>query len=162
MGGRRFAAIMIMRIVFPLLTVLAGLCLAGLSHLSLVHALLLAFLFVQVGLGGITHGVGHTLLSEMAARNIGWISNCFQKEVGFANLACGALGIASPWFGQQFWLATLIAFSIFFVGAGVVHIWDMRLTGNRMPGNNWWHIIFVCFFQPAAGWLLYALVERLG
>lgn len=153
---------MVLRIGLPLLTVLAALGVAHVSHLQLIHALLLTFLFVQIGLGGIAHGVGHTLLSEIAARNIGWTSNGFQKEVGFANLACGALGIAAPWCGRPFWLATLIAFSVFFIGAGFVHIWDMRTTGNSRPGNNWWHVLFVCFLLPAAGWLLYVLADRLG
>ncbi|MDI9623970.1 MAG: hypothetical protein QFX38_03675 [Methanothermobacter sp.] len=55
-------------------------------------------------------------------------------EVAVANLSYGVLGLLSWKFRGDFWTATIIGFSIFYLGAAYIHIMDM-FQGNYAPGN---------------------------
>ncbi|WP_028401461.1 DUF6790 family protein [Ectobacillus panaciterrae] len=77
-------------------------------------------------------GFGHLFHTEMMAKYIGWSSNLFQKEVGYADFALGVLGVLSVW-----------------LGCGFVHIGDIRKNGNHSPGNGLLHILRTCFSIPA-------------
>ena len=60
----------------------------------------------------------------------------FQLEVGFANLAIGLLGAIAAERRDGFREATVIAATVFAVGATFVHIRDIVDTGNLAPGNT--------------------------
>jgi hypothetical protein len=86
------------------------------------------------GIGGF---FGHFFLSDAVAESIGWPSgNPFQLEVGFANLALGILGIVAMGRRDGFREATVIAVTVFGVGATVVHSRDIIETGNLARGNT--------------------------
>jgi Family of unknown function (DUF6790) len=71
------------------------------------------------------------------AESIGWpTGNPFQLEVGFANLAVGILGIVAMGRRDGFREATVIAVTVFGVGATIVHARDIIETGNLAPGNT--------------------------
>jgi hypothetical protein len=79
------------------------------------------------------------------ATSIGWPTSPFQWEVGLADLSYGVLGVMAPAFGRDFWLATIIVFSIFMLGAAGGHVRSMVRDHNFAPGNAgyifWYDIV---------------------
>ena len=105
-----------------------------LGHASEVF--LVWFLVVWAGIGGVFAFLSHTLLADQTARAIGWpIGNPFQSEVAVANLVVGVLGILCYWIRGNFWLATVIATSVWLGGDAVVHIYHIVVNQNYHPGN---------------------------
>ena len=98
----------------------------------------LLYLFgVGVAGSGIGGFFGHFFISDSVAESIGWpTGNPFQLEVGFANLAVGILGIVAMGRRDGFREATVIAVTVFGVGATVVHVMDVIESGNLAPGNT--------------------------
>src|SRR5215212_2804492 len=98
----------------------------------------LLYLFgVGVANSGIAGFFGHFFLSDTVAQSIGWPKgNPFQLEVGFANLAVGVLGIVAMGRRDGFREATVIAVTVFGVGATAVHVMDLIESGNLAPGNT--------------------------
>jgi 4-amino-4-deoxy-L-arabinose transferase-like glycosyltransferase len=99
------------------------------------------FLLYLFGVGvtgaGIGGFFGHYFISDPVAESIGWpTGNPFQLEVAFANLAVGILGIVAMGRRDGFREATVIAVTVFSVGATVVHVMDIIETGNLAPGNS--------------------------
>jgi 4-amino-4-deoxy-L-arabinose transferase-like glycosyltransferase len=98
----------------------------------------LLYLFgVGVAGSGIGGFFGHVFISDPVAESIGWpTGNPFQLEVGVANLAVGILGIVAMSRRDGFREATVIAATVFGVGATVVHAMDVLESGNLAPGNT--------------------------
>ena len=99
------------------------------------------FLLYLFGIGVAGSGIGgffgHVFISDSVAESIGWpTGNPFQLEVGFANLAIGVLGIVAMGRRDGFREATVIAVTVFGVGATIVHLSDIIDTGNMAPGNT--------------------------
>jgi 4-amino-4-deoxy-L-arabinose transferase-like glycosyltransferase len=98
---------------------------------------LLCLFGVGVAGSGIGGFFGHLLMSDSVAESIGWpAGNPFQLEVGVANLAVGILGIVAMGRRDGFREATVIAATVFGVGATVVHVMDVIESGNLAPGNT--------------------------
>jgi 4-amino-4-deoxy-L-arabinose transferase-like glycosyltransferase len=98
----------------------------------------LLYLFgVGVAGSGIGGFFGHVFISDPVAESIGWpTGNPFQLEVGVANLAVGILGIVAMGRRDGFREATVIAATVFGVGATVVHVMDVIASGNLAAGNT--------------------------
>lgn len=97
---------------------------------------LLWFLVVMVGIGSIWAFMGHVFFADMVAAAIGWPAGSpFQFEVGIANLSYGILGILCWKFRDNFWTATVIATSTFYLGDAYGHIANIMQTGNMAAGN---------------------------
>ena len=104
---------------------------------SISTNLLFYQLVMTVALTGIQGFLGHVLKSDMVAEYIGWEKGSpFQKELGYAELGCGISGILCIWMGKDFWLATIVTFSVLFIGATIVHIKEMIKRKNFNPGNS--------------------------
>ena len=88
-----------------------------------------------VGVNGIIAGTGHMFMPAPIAASIGWPTSRFQWEVGLAGLSYGVAGVMAPSFDRGFWLATIIVFSIFMLGAAVGHVRSMVAEHNFAPGN---------------------------
>ena len=88
-----------------------------------------------VGVNGIMTGSGHMFRGPDVAKSIGWAPSPFQWEVGLADLSYGVLGVMAGSYGRGFWLATIIAFSIFMLGAAAGHVRQMVVAHNFTPGN---------------------------
>jgi hypothetical protein len=89
-----------------------------------------------VGVQGLLIASGHLFAADRVAESIGWPKgNPFQFEVGLASVSYGILGVLAYGFGHEWWLATIVAYSIFYVGAAVGHVRELVLRGNRSPGN---------------------------
>jgi hypothetical protein len=107
-----------------------------LTREGIAKILLLWLLVIGVGLGGIMAFIGHTVFASSTAASIGWpAGNPFQTEVAVANLAVGVLGVLCYWLRDNFWVATVIANSVFQLGAAVVHINQIVVAHNYQPDN---------------------------
>ncbi|HUC42217.1 MAG TPA: DUF6790 family protein [Candidatus Micrarchaeaceae archaeon] len=103
---------------------------------GVANTLLLYFFAFPVGLGGLLGFVGHTMRAGPVAASIGWpAGNPFQYEVAVANLAFGVLGILCLRFGDGFWTATAIGWSIFMLGAAAVHLHQIHIGQPYAPAN---------------------------
>lgn len=90
----------------------------------------------MIGVQGWMTGCGHMFFGGPVAESIGWPEKTpWQWEVGLASLATGLLGVMASGFGDEFTLATIIAFSVFYLGAAVGHVREMVMERNFAPGN---------------------------
>ena len=98
---------------------------------------------------GILLGSAHLFTPGPVAKAIGWPTSRFQWEVGLAGVGYGVAGVMAPAFDQGFWLATIIVFSIFMLGAAVGHVRSMIAEHNFAPGNAgyifWYDILAPAF-----------------
>ena len=90
---------------------------------------------VLVGVPGLFSGMYHVFDPQLAAAAIGWQVSPFQREVGFADLGVGVLGVLAVRLRGLFWWATGIWSVMFFGGAAVGHLIEQQTTGNFAPGN---------------------------
>ncbi len=94
-------------------------------------------LFLGMGWSILGGFVTHTVFAKDTARAIGWQTNGFQYEVGFASLGIGLAGIvASNSSEPSTWVVASLAGGIFLFLAGLGHIRDIRRTRNFAPGNT--------------------------
>ena len=94
-------------------------------------------LFLAVGWAGVGGSIPHTIFARQTAKSIGWETNGFQYEVGFANLAFGLSGIyASQQDVPEAWLAAAVAGGAFLTLAGVYHVIEIFRDRNYAPGNT--------------------------
>lgn len=94
-------------------------------------------LFLAVGWAGVGGAIPHTIFARQTARSIGWETNGFQYEVGFANMAVGLAGIyASGQDTPAAWIAASIAGGTFLVLAGAYHVVEIFRDRNYAPGNT--------------------------
>lgn len=137
-----------MKRAFWIATILATCIHVWIGNTPFLETLLFYMLVIQIGVFGLFTGMGHLFNTEMVAKYIGWESNLFQKEVGYADLSLGVLGLMCIWFHGEFRLAVAIAASIFWMGAGLVHIEDIRKNNNHNTGNGWPHVLMSNFLIP--------------
>lgn len=100
--------------------------------------LFMLYLFaISVGANGLGGAFGHFFLSDLVAESIGWPAGSpFQLEMGFANLALGALGLVAIGRRDGFRTATIMATAIIGIGATIVHLIDIVAAGNLAAGNT--------------------------
>ncbi len=110
--------------------------LTGSNH-TFVQSVTLAQLVIGVGVFGVWNCVAHAIMSERMARRIGWVSNAFQKELGWVSLGIGISGILCYWVRDGFWWATAIPFCTFLLGAAGLHVVEIVRKQNFHPGNTW-------------------------
>ena len=109
---------------------------AGLSSRRVVRVSLYYLLCIQWGFGASSTSLGHIFFPDQIAEFIGWDAGSpFQVELGFASLGTSLLGILCIWFRGWFWLAPIVAKSVFLLGAAYVHVEDIVAHGNLSPGN---------------------------
>ena len=109
---------------------------AGLSSRRIVRVSLLYLICIQWGFGAALMSIGHIVAPDQVAGFIGWEPGSpFQVELGFASLGTSLLGILSIWFRGSFWLAPIVARSVFLLGAAYVHIEDILVHDNLSAGN---------------------------
>ena len=118
------------------------------SHAKKAEILLNWAFICIVGIGGIWAFIGHTLFAEQVAESIGWpAGNPFQQEVALTNLIIGILGILSVRIEGTFRIATLIAYTIFMMGAGIIHIWQIT-TVHNLAVNNAGLVLWIDLLLP--------------
>ena len=101
-----------------------------------VEVSLLYLLCIQWGFGAALIAIPHIHIPDQIAGYIGWEPGSpFQVELGFASLGTSLLGILCIWFRGWFWMAPVIARSVFLLGAAHVYILDLIERENFAPGN---------------------------
>ena len=101
-----------------------------------VEIFLLSLLVITVGFGSLWASIGHLFFANQVASYIGWAAGSpFQSEVAFTNLAFGILGLLCYWIRGNFWTATVIGISVFYLGAAITHISNMIASNNYSSGN---------------------------
>lgn len=93
-------------------------------------------LFLPAGFMYLASAVMHTVFAKKTAANIGWQTNGFQYELGFAALGLGIAGIIASSSSSAAWLPVAVAGSIFLVLAGANHVREMIAKRNFAPGNT--------------------------
>jgi len=89
-----------------------------------------------MALAGFWAFMGHYFMPDKIAEFIGWpAGNPFQKEVAFANLTFGIMGILAFFFRGNYLIAAVLSPSIFLLGAASVHIKEISKNKNMSPGN---------------------------
>jgi hypothetical protein len=128
-----------------------------------LEALTLWWLVIVVGVAGIFAAGYHVFNAEEAAEQIGFTQGDggFHFEVGMADLAIGAIGVLCFWFRDRFWLATIVAMSVFLIGDGYGHIYQMVEHDNHAPDNSG-IVLYADFVFPVVAMVLYGLLMRAG
>lgn len=115
-------------------------------------------LVVSAGLGTLYAASGHLIAADRVAKSIGWPTGSpFQTELGWAVLAMGVLGIMCFWIRDRFWLAPIVALTIFLGAAAGLHIQQMVTLGNFSPGNALTTVPDL--LGPATLWVLWFLAR---
>jgi hypothetical protein len=128
---------------------------SGIADASLANALTWL-----IGVNAWVTGCGHLFFPGPIADSIGWPKGSpFQWEVGLAGLLIGVLGVMAAGQDRGFQLATVIAFSVFYLGAAVGHVREMVRRRNFAPGNAGF-IFWFDVLGPAAVIALFVLTSR--
>jgi predicted membrane channel-forming protein YqfA (hemolysin III family) len=94
-------------------------------------------LFLGMGWSILGGALMHTVFARSTAASIGWQTNGFQYEVGFASLGIGLAAIyASNLDVPQAWIAASLAGGLFLLLAGFNHIVEIFREKNYAPGNT--------------------------
>jgi hypothetical protein len=116
----------------------------------LQETLLVYILVICVGVSGVLGFYGHTFRASLEAHYIGWAPGSpFQFEVACANLGMGICAILCIWFRRDFRLATVIAYSVFALGAAYGHIVEITRNHDYAPGNAG-PVLYYDMLVPAA------------
>lgn len=140
-------------LVFYLLSWILAITMSMLCEVVFAVELLQFIFLFSVGIQGVWAFIGHYFYSSRVPAHIGWTKNAFQKEVAFANLSYGVLGVLSFWF-SALWLATIIGYTVFLLGAAWVHACDMVKRKNFAPGNDG-IIFYLDLIIPLTLWILF-------
>ena len=104
-------------------------------HFKNMSEMLLKYaLFFNVGCLFILGFAGQFLYAQEISACIGWGWSPFQYELAFSELSLGILGLLSPIFYREFWLATVIAAVLWLIGGSGVHLYYL-VQGNELLLN---------------------------
>ena len=135
---------------------------AGLSASRVVKVSLFYLLSIQWGFGAAITAIPHIVVPDQVAGYIGWDPGSpFQLELGFASLGISLLGILCIWIRGWFWLAPVVASSVFLLGAAYVHILDIIENENFAAGNAG-PVLFYDIAMPLIACCLFVAHVRLG
>jgi hypothetical protein len=100
----------------------------------ITELLLLWYLGVGIGVGSLFSGLVQVISPEIVAQSTGWGYSPFLREVGFANISYGILGLLAVRF-RNFWAPAIIAYAVFMWGAAAGHIYEIQQNANLSGGN---------------------------
>ncbi len=134
-------------LLFPLFVIMlwgVGYTAKYIPALLLKHAL-----FFNVGCLFMTGFMGQLLYGPEIAACLAWGWSPFQYELAFSELCLGVLGLISPIFYREFWLATIIGSTVWLLGGAGVHLYYLMIEGNKAILNASFAIgwnIFIAFW----------------
>ena len=147
---------------YPLTFFVIGLVVAGMAIARAprpitgavaVDRLLAWYVLFNIGVMYLVNFVFHVFFGQMSAAFIGWADSPFQFEVGTASLGFSIAGFIAAFGSFDRRLIAIIGPSIFTLGAGVGHIYQMVTAHNFAPGNAG-VIFYTDFIIPLVGFLL--------
>ena len=78
----------------------------------------------------------HTVMARKMAASIGWKSNGFQYEIGFASLGMGLAALYAGQNSKEAWIAVTLPTLTFLVLAGINHAIEIVREKNYAPNNT--------------------------
>jgi hypothetical protein len=133
------------------------------SAKKIVEITLLYLLVISVGIGALISGFWHVFNGPATAKMIGWPPDSpFQYEVGVADIAFGLISMLCVFFRGSFWLAAIIANSLFLLGCMIGHIRSLSESGNLAAYNIGPNIIIADLILPLLLIGLYIVHLKLG
>ncbi|HZU08239.1 MAG TPA: DUF6790 family protein [Chloroflexota bacterium] len=118
-----------------------------------VVELFLLWLLGGGGLWNILTGLFHiSPMSAQIAAGIGYTPSMFQWEVGWADIALGALGFLSLWRRDSFMTAAVTGIAIAFWGFALGHI--IAFSHGNQAESNVWAIPHDILYPAVLIWLL--------
>jgi len=103
---------------------------------------------------------GHLFAADDVARSIGWPPGSpFQREVGFANLAFGVMGLACIWIRGTYREATVTGLAVFLWGAAGGHIYEI-MSKDNWAENNAGAILYLDILVPLVAAVILVLLRR--
>lgn len=102
---------------------------------QILELLLLYQIVFSLGMTSLLAFIGLTFMPDYIATYMNWPACPFQQELANVNLAFATLGIMSIWYRDDFWLATIVGFSIWILADGFHHIVQLLVYHNYSPGN---------------------------
>lgn len=102
---------------------------------KIVELFLLYQIVFSLGITSLLAFISLTLIPEFIADYTDWPPSPFEQQLANVNLAFCTLGILCIWFRGNFWLATIVGFSVWILSDGIQHIYDSIADGNMSPGN---------------------------
>jgi hypothetical protein len=100
-----------------------------------------------IGYAMVGAGISHIFFGARISKTIGFAKSPYEMEVGFADLAMGAVALIAVNYPLEFSLPIILISSIFRVGCGVGHIRSMVQDRNFAINNTL--ILGVNFLVPA-------------
>lgn len=124
-------------LLYPAIIIATALIQTYFFGTPIIESFLQNALFVGVGVFGIVGFIQHGFRGDQMAKYIGWPPGSpFQRELAYSSLGMGICGILCAWTGEEFWLATIIVFSVFLFGCAYGHIVERFKSKNKNPGNS--------------------------
>lgn len=94
-------------------------------------------LLLGLGWGLLGGAITHTIFARPAAAAIGWETNGFQYEVGFASLGMALAAIYGANSSEPAaWIVATLAGAPFLLLAGINHVVEVVRERNYAPGNT--------------------------
>jgi len=132
------------------------------SAKKIVGVVLLYLIVIAVGLGSLIAGFMHVFNGPATAKMIGWAAGSpFQYEVGIADMAFGLICVLCIFFRGSFWLAAIIANSVFLFGCMIGHVRSLAESGNLAAYNIGPNIIIADFILPLVLIGLYLIYQKM-
>jgi len=129
---------------------------------KVVEVTLLYLLVICFGIGTMMAGAFHVFDGPEVAKMIGWEPGSpFQYELGVADISLGLTCFLCFFIRGSFWLAAIIAQSVFLFGCMIGHVRDMLLSGNTAAYNIGPTIIVANLIIPLLVISLYIALRRL-
>lgn len=129
---------------------------------KIVEVILMYLLVIAVGAGALIAGFMHVFHGPATAKMIGWPPGSpFQYEVGVADMAFGLIGVLCLFIRGTFWLAAIVANSVFLFGCMIGHIRSMIEAGNLAAYNIGPNIVLSDLVLPLSLIGLYWVHARL-
>ncbi len=148
---------MILSLVLAILSVTIPclqICVEGGTFRQLPEMMLKYALFFNVGCLFLLGGAGQFLYGPEISTCIGWGWSPFQYELAFSELGLSVLGLICPLFHKEFWLATIIAGSVWLVGGSAVHLYYLALGNMALLNASFvivWNLVLVLMLSALYG-----------
>ena len=128
---------------------------------KVIEVILLYLLVIAVGFGALIAGLMHVFNGPATAQMIGWAAGSpFQYEVGVADIAFGSVAVLCVFFRGNYWLAAIIANSVFLTGCMIGHVISMAAGGNFAAYNIGPNIIISDLILPLVLIFLYIAYSK--
>lgn len=93
-----------------------------------------SLVFFMGGIQGFWLGIAYLFFPAYSAKQIGWISNGFQTEMGATNLALGVTGVMS-WWNPSWLMPIALIVAILSAGRAYARFKDILVNNNRTLAN---------------------------